>query len=57
MTERRLVICFPGFEPLPVVAHCQRFLREARRTASAFGMTLSTTEPEFHRPSNHVETG
>ena len=46
----RLVLMFPGFEPIPVEAHCRRFLREAARTAPVYGMTIEpsavTTEPD-----------
>jgi len=45
--SRRLALVFPGFEPLPVEAHCSRFIREAKRTASAYGMTLSLSDPVY----------
>jgi len=37
----RLVLMFPGFEPIPVEAHCRRFIREALKTAPVYGMRLS----------------
>ncbi|MDW6022138.1 hypothetical protein SAZ10_10225 [Mesorhizobium sp. BAC0120] len=40
----RLVLMFPGFEPIPVGAHCRRFLREAAKTAPVYGMTLKPSE-------------
>lgn len=46
----RLVLMFPGFEAMPVEAHCRRFLREAQKTAPVYGMALSPSavgvEPE-----------
>lgn len=46
----RLVLMFPGFEPMPVEAHCRRFVREALKTAPVYGMTVepspATTEPQ-----------
>ena len=36
----RLVLMFPGFEPIPVEAHCRRFVREAAKTAPVYGMTI-----------------
>ena len=36
----RLVLMFPGFEPIPVEAHCRRFVREALKTAPVYGMTM-----------------
>ena len=45
----RLVLMFPGFEPIPVEAHCRRFVREALKTAPVYGMTMqmsaTSTEP------------
>ena len=45
----RLVLMFPGFEPLPAEAHCRRFVREAAKNAPLYEMTLSpsalTVEP------------
>lgn len=57
MTARRLVLSFPGFEPLPVDVHCDRFAREARRTAPVFGMDLAISEPVVHAEPGHVATG
>ena len=45
--SRRLALVFPGFEPLPVEAHCARFIREAKRTAGVYGMGLSMSEPAY----------
>ena len=54
----RLVLMFPGFEPLPAEAHCRRFVREAAKTAPIYGMTLSpsavTVEP---RSASAIGTG
>ena len=36
----RLVLMFPGFEPIPIEAHRRRFLREAAKTAPVYGMTI-----------------
>lgn len=54
----RLVLMFPGFEPIPVEAHCRRFLREAARTAPVYGMAIepSTVTVEPH-PAAGVPTG
>lgn len=38
--KSRLVLMFPGFEPVPVEAHCRRFIREAAKTAPVYGMTF-----------------
>jgi pimeloyl-ACP methyl ester carboxylesterase len=45
--SHRLALVFPGFEPLPVEAHCARFIREAKRTAPAYAMDLSIGEPVY----------
>lgn len=45
--SRRLALVFPGFEPLPVEAHCARFIREAKRTAEAYSMALSMSDPVY----------
>lgn len=42
--KTRLVLMFPGFEPVAAEAHCRRFLREAQRTAPVYGMTLAASE-------------
>jgi hypothetical protein len=46
----RLVLMFPGFEPIPVEAHCRRFVREAVRAAPLYGMRIeasaNVTEPQ-----------
>src|SRR5262249_10163295 len=47
----RLVLMFPGFEPIPVGAHCRRFLREAEKTAPAYGMTLEPSQIATEPPS------
>ena len=39
----RLVLMFPGFEPIPVEAHCRRFTREAAKTAPVYGMTIEAS--------------
>jgi hypothetical protein len=46
--RRRLVVFLPGFEAMPVEAHARRFMREARRSASVYGLEISaasTTSP------------
>ena len=45
--SRRLALVFPGFEPLPVEAHCARFVREAKRTAGAYSMSLAIGDPVY----------
>lgn len=42
--KSRLVLMFPGFEAMPIEAHCRRFLREAQKTAPIYGMTLVPSE-------------
>jgi hypothetical protein len=44
---RRLALVFPGFEPMPVEAHCARFIREAKKNAPAFDMEVAATDPVF----------
>ncbi|MDN5927096.1 MAG: hypothetical protein L0I29_08490 [Hyphomicrobiales bacterium] len=46
---RRLALVFPGFEPIPVAAHCARFIREAKKNAPVFDMEVVTSEPVFAR--------
>jgi hypothetical protein len=46
---RRLALVFPGFEPIPVEAHCARFIREAKKNAPVFDMKIGTSEPAFAR--------
>jgi hypothetical protein len=46
---RRLALIFPGFEPIPVEAHCARFIREAKKNAPVFDMKIGTSEPAFAR--------
>jgi hypothetical protein len=46
---RRLALVFPGFEPIPVEAHCARFIREAKKNAPVFDMKIGTSEPAFVR--------
>ena len=46
---RRLALVFPGFEPIPVEAHCARFVREAKKNAPVFDMKVETSEPAFAR--------
>lgn len=54
----RLVLMFPGFEPIPVEAHCRRFVREALKSAPVYGMTIEATaaltEP---RSQTRISTG
>lgn len=45
--HRRLALVFPGFEPMPVEAHCRRFLREARKTAPVYGMEIGFGEADY----------
>jgi hypothetical protein len=52
---RRLALVFPGFEPIPVEAHCARFIREAKKNAPVFDMTVETSAPSFVKES--VSTG
>ncbi|HVW55596.1 MAG TPA: hypothetical protein VHC00_07940 [Rhizobiaceae bacterium] len=54
--RRRLALVFPGFEPLPVEAHCARFIREAKRTAAAYSMTLSMSDPVYSEAGLRVGT-
>jgi hypothetical protein len=48
---RRLALVFPGFEPIPVEAHCARFIREAKKNAPVFGMRIAASEPVFAHES------
>jgi hypothetical protein len=58
MVSSRLVLMFPGFEPLPAEGHCRRFLREAAKTAPHYGMTLSPSAVTAERRSaSAVGTG
>ena len=52
---RRLALVFPGFEPIPVEAHCARFIREAKKNAPVFDMEIAASDPVFDRES--VSTG
>ena len=52
---RRLALVFPGFEPIPVEAHCARFIREAKKNAPVFDMEIAASEPVFDRET--VSTG
>jgi hypothetical protein len=52
---RRLALVFPGFEPIPVEAHCARFIREAKKNAPVFDMEVVASEPVFAR--EEVSTG
>jgi hypothetical protein len=52
---RRLALVFPGFEPIPVEAHCARFIREAKKSAPVFDMEITASEPVFDRET--VSTG
>jgi hypothetical protein len=40
--SRRLVLLFPGFEPLDAEAHYHRFVRGAEQTAKVWGVDIST---------------
>jgi hypothetical protein len=53
--SRRLALVFPGFEPIPVEAHCARFIREARRNAPVFDMKIANSDPAFAKDT--VSTG
>lgn len=44
---RRLALVFPGFEPMPVEAHMQRFTREAQKNAPVYGMRCTIGIPVF----------
>jgi pimeloyl-ACP methyl ester carboxylesterase len=46
---RRLALVFPGFEPIPVEAHCARFIREAKKNAPVYDMAIETSEIVFAR--------
>lgn len=43
--RRRLVVFLPGFEAIPAAGHGRRFVREARRTAPVYGMSLAQDIP------------
>jgi len=45
--RRRLVLNFPGFEPMPAEAHTRRFVREAAKNAPVFDMALDVGEASF----------
>ncbi len=45
--RKRLVLHFPGFEPLLPGAHLRRFMREARKTAPHYGMQVDFSAPEL----------
>jgi hypothetical protein len=47
LVNRRLALVFPGFEPIPVEAHCARFIREAKKNAPVFDMEIAASEPVF----------
>jgi hypothetical protein len=54
----RLVLMFPGFEPLPAEAHCRRFVREAAKAAPHYGMTLTPSPAKIvPRSAEAVGTG
>ena len=54
----RLVLMFPGFEPIPVEAHCRRFVREALKTAPAYRMTVEASASSIEpRSQDGVSTG
>ena len=57
-TVHRLVLLFPGFEKLPVGAHCRRFIREARRSLPVYGWAAAVTQlPDISRSTGGVTTG
>lgn len=44
--RKRLVLHFPGFEPLLPEAHLRRFVREARKSAPHYRMRIDFSTPE-----------
>ncbi|MBP0614680.1 hypothetical protein [Jiella mangrovi] len=45
MIKRRLVCCFPGFEPMRADAHLRRFRRGAEGAAALWDLTIGVEEP------------
>ncbi|RUM05366.1 hypothetical protein [Rhizobium chutanense] len=46
LIEKRVVLHFPGFEPLDGVAHRARYERSARQSAAVWGYSVATGAPE-----------
>ena len=46
LIEKRVVLHFPGFEPLDGVAHRARYERSARQSAAVWGYSVETGAPE-----------
>ena len=55
MIEKRLVFVFPGFEPMPITAHMDRFARAAARTAPLWDTRLAI-EPTDRRAETEAAT-
>lgn len=56
--KTRLVLMFPGFEPVAAEAHCRRFVREACRSAPVYSMDLTTSEIAVRaKPVSGISTG
>ncbi|MAW88991.1 MAG: hypothetical protein CMJ42_20935 [Phyllobacteriaceae bacterium] len=53
--KTRLVLSFPGFEPVPVEAHRRRFEREGQKAAPLYGAKLHVGEARVER--GPVDTG
>ncbi|MGZ2483670.1 hypothetical protein ACVITL_002193 [Rhizobium pisi] len=46
LIEKRVVLHFPGFEPLDGAAHRARYERSARQSAAVWGYSIETDAPE-----------
>jgi len=46
----RLVLHFPGFEPVDAESHRKRYERSSRQSAAAFGFTVQTGPSSDHNP-------
>ncbi|MEF2552240.1 SoxR reducing system RseC family protein [Aurantimonas sp. A2-1-M11] len=55
MIEKRLVFVFPGFEPMPITAHMDRFARAAARSAPIWDARLAI-EPTDRREASDAPT-
>jgi hypothetical protein len=55
MIEKRLVFVFPGFEPMPITAHMDRFARAAARSAPLWDTRLAI-EPTDRRAETNAAT-
>lgn len=53
--KTRLVLSFPGFEPVPVEAHRRRFERESARAAPLYGAEVGVGEARIER--GPIDTG